>query len=491
MILKNKRKKYIKRTLLIILIVYVFTGLYHWYFKPLPIWLNIQSEIHDISSSQVTFLHDDTYQTELWDQVIKQEIFDTILSQIEAASSYILIDMFFFSDFTGTEKSSYRALSGELTNALVQKKQTNPDIVIQVITDPINTMYGWHHAEHLSRLQDNNISVIITDLSKLRDSNPLYSPSWRWAFRWLWNSQQWGWIQNAMDVYKPELTLRSYLHAWNYKANHRKVLVTDSSNPQDELITLITSANPHDWSSEHSNVGFQISGNLGWDVVMSEQAVAKFSGYELKLPDIPKTTVQPREEDTIRAQLFTEKSIKTDILQNIWELQDGDSIDILMFYFSDRDIINALKTAAHRGVKVKVLMDPNKDAFGRTKDGTPNRQVASELHKHGVEVRWCNTHGEQCHGKMLLFSGKNKNNVMLGSANLTRRNIDNYNLESNISLSWEFDFPAYIEAYDLFENLWNNENWNMHSLDYSDFKNESTFDYIKYWLQEISGFSRF
>lgn len=68
-----------------------------------------------------------------------------------------------------------------------------------------------------------------------------------------------------------------------------------------------------------------------------------------------------------------------------------------MFYFSDRDIINALTNAADRGVNIKILMDPNKDAFGRTKDGTPNRQVASELHKHGIKIRWCNTYGEQCH----------------------------------------------------------------------------------------------
>lgn len=87
-----------------------------------------------------------------------------------------------------------------------------------------------------------------------------------------------------MDIHKPKLTLRSYLHALNYKANHRKILVTDAGEAQNELITLITSANPHDGSSKHSNNGFQIQGNIGWGVIDSEQAVANMSGYTLLLP---------------------------------------------------------------------------------------------------------------------------------------------------------------------------------------------------------------
>ena len=50
-----------------------------------------------------------------------------------------------------------------------------------------------------------------------------------------------------------------------------------------------------------------------------------------------------------------------------------------MFYLSERQIVKALITAKERGVNVRVLLDPNKDAFGREKNGIPNRQVASEL----------------------------------------------------------------------------------------------------------------
>ncbi len=50
-----------------------------------------------------------------------------------------------------------------------------------------------------------------------------------------------------------------------------------------------------------------------------------------------------------------------------------------MFYLSERQIIKALIAAQQRGVQVRVLLDPNKDAFGREKNGIPNRQVAAEL----------------------------------------------------------------------------------------------------------------
>ena len=52
-----------------------------------------------------------------------------------------------------------------------------------------------------------------------------------------------------------------------------------------------------------------------------------------------------------------------------------------MFYLSNRDIVKSLLDASQRGVDVKLILDPNKDAFGMEKDGVPNRPVAHELVK--------------------------------------------------------------------------------------------------------------
>ncbi|HCD06420.1 MAG TPA: phospholipase, partial [Methylophaga sp.] len=72
------------------------------------------------------------------------------------------------------------------------------------------------------------------------------------------------------------------------------------------------------------------------------------------------------------------------------------------------------------GVRLRVLLDPNKDAFGREKNGVPNRPVAHELMQAGATVRWCDTHGEQCHAKWLMHRGAEGQSMMLlGSTNLT------------------------------------------------------------------------
>ncbi len=52
---------------------------------------------------------------------------------------------------------------------------------------------------------------------------------------------------------------------------------------------------------------------------------------------------------------------------------------------------------------MRVLLDPNKDAFGFEKSGLPNRQVASELiaaSDGAIKLRWYRTHGEQFHAKL-------------------------------------------------------------------------------------------
>ena len=74
----------------------------------------------------------------------------------------------------------------------------------------------------------------------------------------------------------------------------------------------------------------------------------------------------------------------------------GDSIDVAMFYLSDRDTIGALLAAAKRGVTVRVILDPNKDAFGRTKNGIPNRSVSAHAAGHISGVRRGTRKGRRC-----------------------------------------------------------------------------------------------
>lgn len=87
---------------------------------------------------------------------------------------------------------------------------------------------------------------------------------------------------------------------------------------------------------------------------------------------------------------------------------------------------------------VRVLLDPNKDAFGRQKNGIPNRQVASELHAAGIPIRWCDTHGEQNHSKMIVKYNDQQAELIVGSANFTARNLKITTLKRICWLSAKF-----------------------------------------------------
>lgn len=80
-------------------------------------------------------------------------------------------------------------------------------------------------------------------------------------------------------------------------------------------------------------------------------------------------------------------------------------IDAEVFVLSDPDVIAALGAARLRGVRVRVLLDPNQD---------PNQATCSALRLGGVEVAWFPVApGQKLHAKAGLFDGT----LLLGSAN--------------------------------------------------------------------------
>ena len=158
-------------------------------------------------------------------------------------------------------------------------------------------------------------------------------------------------------------------------------------------------------------------------------------------------------------QVLTEGEIGAAIVRNFAGARAGDSVDIAMFYLSDRPVIRALLSAASRGVTIRVLLDPNKDAFGFEKSGLPNREVASELVAASggvIKVRWYRTHGEQFHAKIAAIRGEKQLWMTLGSANFTRRNLGDYNLEANAIVTTPPGSPIEPEMLAWFESLWQN-----------------------------------
>lgn len=474
------KRRYFAFIIALLLITYLASATYQ-VFKPIPDGLAYKSAV---VPSKVEFLSDISFTNAQGQHQTEQQIFDATLTLIDQAQSTIVLDMFLFNAEVGQSVLKHRPLAQQLTKALLDKKLLNPSIEIKLITDPVNTVYGGNEAEHLHQLRKAGIDVIITDLTPLRASNPTWSGLWYMCCQGLGNNPDGGWLKNPLGEGK--VTLRSYLELLNFKANHRKVLVVDSI---DGWKALISSANPHDGSSEHSNVAMIVHGKLATEVLKTEQVVAKMS--QADVPMVIMGDVKPT-EPVVDTQLLTEGAIHEAILDSINHLKANEQLDLFMFYLSERKIINAIKDAHARGVKVRILLDPNKDAFGRQKNGMPNRQVAKELDQNGIPVRWCNTQGEQCHSKLLVLTQLDgAKQVILGSANYTARNLKNYNLETNILVSGDAAYPALSEAQQYFDRAWNNTNQQLISVEYAKYQDDSTFKYWLYRFLEWSGLSTF
>lgn len=489
---KNNKKVYIA-----IFVVLVAVGFWNVW-KPLPKEINTVWSTHAVSDSDVTFLTDTTYTSKDGTRVYDQHIFDEVMSMVDNASSYIFIDLFLWNDFGTQGGAVHRSLSRELADKLIAKKKSNPSIVIQVVTDPINTVYGGQPSTLFSSMEQSGIIVTYTNLPALRDSNPITSSLWR-VFVYpvdllhtkvIGSSYTFRIFPNILNPGGEKVTLRAYLSLLNFKANHRKLIVVDEiTNGTSTLVGLVASANPHDGSSAHSNVALRVRGDAASDLLLSEETVVTMAGGKFI-----KAKIAPREtEGKVTAQVVTDRAILDTAVSMIRNTSQGDTIDMLMFYLSERHIIKELIQASKRGVNVRIILDPNKDAFGKQKNGIPNREVADSLVKKSngaIKVRWCDTHGEQCHGKLLVVKRGVVRTMMLGSANYTRRNIGGYNLETNVVLTSSSTYKAWDEASLYFDALWNNTQGTF-STSYDTYKDESNIKKVIAWVMENIGLGTF
>jgi phosphatidylserine/phosphatidylglycerophosphate/cardiolipin synthase-like enzyme len=448
------------------------SGCYHVW-KPLPHGVSYMGEPRP--ADDVRFLADLTFVDKDGVRHVEQQIFDEVFRLIREARRLVLLDMFLFNDFQGDVREETRALSDELTQLLVAQKKQFPELEVVLVTDPVNTVYGGLASPHLERLEAAGVQVVMTRLEPLRDSNPAYSSFWRLLIRPLGTGRL-GAFPNPFGAGR--VSFRTYLRLLNFKANHRKALVADSP---DGWVGLVTSANPHDGSSAHGNIALRFSGPAVADLVETERAVIEFSGGELLAP-IHINTTGPAPADTT-VQLVTEGKIGVALDTALEAVTGGDELDVAVFYLSDRRTVRGLIEARRRGARVRVLLDPNKDAFGLEKNGIPNRPVAEELRAADIPVRWCDTHGEQCHTKLWLHRHRNEATLIVGSANLTRRNIRDYNLETNVVVRGPLDAPVIRDARDYFELLWSNDPERRFSADYEVYRDTASW---KRWLYRFS-----
>ena len=466
---------------------------------PPPVAVARESDV--VSVQQLDFLIDDSYLNSAGERVLEHEIFDQVFDMIRNAQSMIVLDMFLFNDWQGPVRETHRLLAGELSDTLIAKRASDPDIAIVVITDPINTVYGGMRSPHLDALQAANIHVVMTDLAKMQDSNIVWSSLWRWLIKPFGNAPG-SLLANPFG--DGRVSLRSYLALLNFKANHRKLLIAD--NADGVLEGLVSSANPHDGSSAHRNIAVKFSGPAVKDLLNSELSLLDMSAatdahalIDKRFEALDASQFGAAVSDAARMQIISESRIRDAVLAAIDGTEKDDRIDMAMFYLSHRQIVRALANAAKRGVTVRVMLDVNQDAFGRQKNGVPNRPVAAELHAAGVKLRWCKTLGEQCHAKWMHTQTRprdgsanaHEHQFFIGSANFTRRNLDDFNLETDVLLLLGDEHPMTLRMIDFFDRQWENRDSRGYSVDYDEYADDSLLLRWQYRFMEATGLSTF
>ena len=449
---------------------------------PHPDGFNVRSPPRRIPEDQIRLRIDSTaYDARRGARVFVAHIFDEVLDMIRTAERAVYVDFFLWNTWTGAVPERHRNLSGELAEALIRKKTESPGIPILVFTDPINRVYGRDENAFFEAMRAAGICVVFTGLDRLPDSNRLYAAPARMygtallrmpgLRRWLRRRT----LPHPLESKGRAVSPAQYGRLLFFKANHRKLAITEGPGGWR---LLVTSFNPADGSSGHSNLGLVLDGPLARDALSAELDSVAWSardpGHVLEpapgacaqVMDALRNRLQePPEPEPVAgawAEWVTEGRIAETAEAMLDRCGPGDHVRLAMFYLSDRPLIAALERAAARGAEVRIILDANRDAFGRTKNGIPNRPVAATLLDRAartggrIHIRWADTHGEQFHPKALSVThpGGGRAELLCGSANWTRRNLRNLNMEANVYLR---DAPGISAEYaEWFDRCWEN-----------------------------------
>lgn len=506
-----------------LLLLCVGVGSWHT-LKPLPPGLHVQADLIATPDASIRFLADIAAGDGAGGRFQQQQIHAATLALVQTAQDFLVLDYFLFNGQGGPAgplalDDGLAPVSAELIAALRALRQAQPDLPILLITDPINDYYRGTAPAALASLRALQIDVVVTRLSALRDSNPLYSAVWRTLFGWWLPTRGEGWLPNLLDGTGPGLKAGALLRLPNFKANHRKLVITGDG--RGSLRGIVASANPHDASSAHSNVALQIAGEALRPLLASELEVARFSGWSGNAALAAASSAggsgsgsgsgdssasgssnngdgDGDKHSTLKSAtqvaVLTEGAIRDTLLRRFGETRAGDAIDVAQFYLAERHILDALLAAAARGVAVRVLLDPNRDAFGFEKSGIPNRPLGNALLRDSggrIALRWYRTGGEQFHSKYASVRSGDRLWFTLGSANFTRRNLGDLNLEANVQVDAPIDSSVAGDAAGWFETLWSNAGGIVYTAPAEAWEEHSRWRYWQSRLMEASGLSTF
>lgn len=456
--------------------------------KPLPPGMNVASSVCTLGPGELRFLTDTTAADAYGRPFVRQEIFDAVLEAVHAARRFMVLDYELLGS-QGAEANPQRHLAAELTQALVAQRHSFPSLRVLLIVDPLNEEFAAQRSAELELLRAAGVEVVSVNLNALRDPNFLYSSFWRLTLAW------WG---------GPPGRLGALARRLNFKADHRKVIIADEGGAG--LTAIVGSANPLDRHSAWSNAALAISGGAVRTLLASELAIARLSGWSgdahewvpaANAPSVCDAAAPPApQRESARVQLLTEGAIRRELLEQLQSAGRGDAVDLAAFRLADRGLIEALLEASRRGVRVRLILDPAEDATTMTPSGLPNQPLASELVSRStgeIQVRWYRTHGERYHASLAMVYGGGRLWLLAGSANFTRRGLDDYNLDADVAVTLAEDAALAEQARGYFDTLWSNRaaSGTEYTADFAAFADPSQADYWLCRLLEGAGLVAF
>lgn len=438
---------------------------------------------------------------------VKQESFHNLTihkkakQMIADAKDYIIASVFLFDNMYSQKEPTFDLVK-QLTDQLLAKKRENPSIVINIILDPLHKGYAHRESPAIKLFRAHGINVFYSDLLETKSAGPEVVEAYHETSRFLDNvtdaitNNNWSKLQKEfgkakIPFVKRELdgdkaTLALVRNALLLKANHRKILVTD--NDEGEFEALISSANPHNASLPSANYALSTKGELAkyiynvlrLDILKSHELGWEYAywspleGNKLRHFSrvFPKLHVdiqsEPEADRNVGVQFVSEVKVRDSIIKMLEGVEADDQVRIQMFYFSSFPVLQALMDAAERTNKpIRLLLDPNKDAFNTIKDGSPNRQVAAYLmemkkkYNLNLDIKWFSTHGEQNHAKIISVTNERTGKYLVntGSTNWTRKNLDGINMEANLLVIGSERLNQKFDS--VFDMFWENRQVNV------------------------------
>lgn len=513
--------------------------------KNLPLGINYESPIRETENAE--FHYDLTYLDKDGNIQYDRNLWDATLKVVDNAKDYLIIEMFLFNDLYNKDKERFPEFAKEYTEKLIKKQQENPNLKVYILADENNNFYGAFEHPFITSMKNAGINVIIVDIFKLKDTFPWYSPIWRTFIKPMGNPQNKGWITNFYGDMWPKLTIRNLLRALNVKADHKKVFLNEKE-------VVVSSANIHDPSYFHENIAIYTDGPIVKDVLHDLQLVAKFSDSEINVDGSNKETKSKIEMDiadktkirkdtmntgdledknnnminleenisdsqkneksekesfsfnsgkneitdtegkTYKIQYLSEGAIGKYLDADIDSLKSGDELLMGMYFLADKGIIDRLIKAANRGVKIRMIFDRSRDAFGMSTNGLPNKPVSKKLKKKTkgkIEIKWYFTNNEQYHTKITLMK-KTDGSVIInaGSANLIKKNIRGYIMDSNFRILTTQDSKISKDVYTYFDRLWENKD-GLFTINFDDESTTSGFSDFMYKILDATQLGSF